>query len=240
MTEHEHHEQHEHQGHAEREGDETAVEFWETLYSGAERGAVWSGRVNHAIEVYAAGLTPGASLDLGCGEGGDALWLAARGWRATGIDLSRIAIERAQAAAETRGLDNAHFVAADLVALADRPAQIDGAAEPFDLVTACFFQSPVELPRELILRAAAARVAIGGHLLVVSHAPQPGMEHPGEFPSPEDELAALALDSERWEVLVAEVVTMPSTRPEHGPTMDDTVVLAKRLAQLGSAPRGAS
>lgn len=235
MTEHTH-DDHQHAPHAAAGGAHDGAEgespevFWERMYAEAESGAKWTGRVNHALETYVAPLEPGTSLDLGCGEGGDVLWLAEHGWQATGIDLSRVAVERARAAAEARGLDRAHFVAADLAAWADRPAGIDGAAEPFDLVTASFFQSPVELPRQLILRAAAARVAVGGHLLVVSHAaPPPGMDHPGEFPSPADELAALALDPERWEVLVAEVVTRPSTRPDaHAPTMDDTVVYARR------------
>ena len=78
------------------------IDFWEQRYAGAER--VWSGRVNATLAAIAGGLEPGRALDLGCGEGGDVIWLAENGWHATGVDLSPTAIDRARTAASARGL----------------------------------------------------------------------------------------------------------------------------------------
>ena len=65
---------------------------WEERYSGDR---VWSGRVNVQLEAEAADLTPGRALDVGCGEGGDALWLAAHGWQVTALDFADAALDRA-------------------------------------------------------------------------------------------------------------------------------------------------
>src|SRR5689334_23917491 len=87
-----HDDEHDH----EQDLDSTA--FWEDRYSGVEQA--WSGRVNQVLADVAAGLSPGRALDLGCGEGADAIWLAQRGWQVTGVDISPTAIARAQRAAE--------------------------------------------------------------------------------------------------------------------------------------------
>lgn len=214
-----------------RPGEDPAA-FWERRYADADR--VWSGRVNRTLADIVDELSPGRSLDLGCGEGGDVLWLAERGWDATGVDLSPTAVGRAEAAAAERGLGNARFVAADLADWVADPPLIDGSPEPFDLVTASFLQSPVALPRERILRAAADRVAPGGRLVLVSHAAAPrwaeGLRGHGDFPQPESELAALRLDPERWTVLAAEVRTRDAVGPDGAAArLDDTVVVARRL-----------
>lgn len=159
-----------------REGTEEVEDpatFWERRYAGAD--AIWSGNVNESLVSAVAGLTPGRSLDLGCGEGGDVLWLAARGWRAKGIDLSRTAISRAASRAAELGLVNAEFVASDLALWVAQSsgADVGRSDEQFDLITASFLQSPVELPRALILRAALMRLAPGGRLVLISHASAP-------------------------------------------------------------------
>jgi thioredoxin reductase/SAM-dependent methyltransferase len=208
---------------------EDPVAFWERRYGDA--GRIWSGRVNRSLADAVADRRPGSALDLGCGEGGDVLWLAERGWRATGIDLSETAVARASAAADERGIAEARFIAADLGEWLSDPERIDGSPTGFDLVTASFLQSPVELPRERILRAAARRVAPGGSLVVISHgAPPPWAEgHCGPFPSPESELALLDLDPERWTV-TAETRTRPATGPDGAEDLlDDTVVVATRV-----------
>lgn len=206
------------------------VAFWEDLYAG---GARWSGRVNASLAAAVADLPPGRSLDLGCGEGGDVLWLAERGWRATGIDLSATAVARGEATARGRGIDpeRVSFIAGDLGAWASDPAALDRSPVPFDLITASFLQSPVELPRASILRAAARRLAPGGTLVLVSHAAPPpwAPDHPGEFPTPAGELAALELDASEWDVLDASVRTREATAPDGGPALlEDTVVIARR------------
>lgn len=205
--------------------------FWEDRYRGEER--VWSGRVNATLADLAAAWTPGRSLDLGCGEGADVLWLAEHGWDAYGIDLSATAIERARAETTRRGLEHASFTSRDLTAWAREAAAGPGARPGNDLVTASFFQSPVALDRELILRAAANTVTVGGRLALVSHAAPPpwASGHPGPFPTPASELELLGLDPARWDVEAAELRTRPITGPDGAPTtIDDTAVVARRTA----------
>ena len=211
--------------------DETPAQFWERRYGDA--GAVWSGHVNRALADIVADFTPGRSLDLGCGEGGDVLWLAEQGWEATGYDLSATAVERAASAASHRGLarDRASFETQDLSEWVAADA-----AEQFDLITASFLQSPVELPRAEILRAAAKRIAVGGHLVIVAHAAAPSWAKQGhrmhaDFPTPEGELSDLALDPAAWRTVVAEVRSRDITGPDGKPaTLDDSVVVVQRLA----------
>ncbi|WIE80284.1 class I SAM-dependent methyltransferase [Curtobacterium sp. MCSS17_016] len=203
----------------------SAREWWEARY--AERDGIWSGRVNAVLASVTWGLPVGRALDLGCGEGGDVVWLAEQGWDVTGIDLSVTALQRGSRAAVAAGVqEQTAFVAADL-------ARWDTAAR-FDLVTASFLQSwPVEIPRADILHRAAGFVARGGHLLVTAHAAPPHDDLPPElreyrFPSPEDDLAALRLD-DGWDLLVAEVRPRTATTPEGGHhEVLDSVVLARR------------
>ncbi|MBF4616140.1 class I SAM-dependent methyltransferase [Curtobacterium sp. VKM Ac-1376] len=204
----------------------SAREWWEARY--AERDGIWSGRVNAVLASVTWGLPVGRALDLGCGEGGDVVWLAEQGWDVTGIDLSVTALERGSRAAVSAGVeDRTAFVAADL-------ARWETTAR-FDLVTASFLQSwPVEIPRADILLRAAGFVRVGGHLLVTAHAAPPHDDLPPEmhgyrFPSPSEDLAALQLD-DAWDVAVAEV------RPRTASTSDgdphqvlDSVVLVRRL-----------
>ena len=205
------------------------VAFWEDRYGSSRR--VWSGSVNRTLADVASEWTAGRALDLGSGEGGDVHWLAERGWDAIGIDLSSTAVARAREVAAERGLERARFIAADLREWIDDPAAVEGSAEPFDLITASFFQSPVELPRDRILRAAVERVAPGGRLVLIAHAAAPQWSsHQGEdFPSPESELDGLALPSDRWIVEVAEV----RARDGHGPdgtvhSLSDSVVFVRK------------
>ncbi|MBT1670988.1 methyltransferase domain-containing protein [Curtobacterium flaccumfaciens pv. flaccumfaciens] len=202
----------------------SAREWWEARY--AERDGIWSGRVNAVLASVTWGLPVGRALDLGCGEGGDVVWLAEQGWDVTGIDLSVTALRRGSRAAVAAGVqDRTAFVAADL-------GRWDTAAR-FDLVTASFLQSwPVEIPRADILRRAAGFVDVGGHLLVTAHAAPPHDDLPPElreyrFPAPADDLAALQLD-DGWDVLVAEVRPRTATTPEGDPhEVLDSVVLAR-------------
>lgn len=81
--------------HDEAVPDPSDPAYWDARYG--ESGRVWSGDPNGALVDKAAGLAPGRALDVGCGEGADAIWLASQGWRTTGLDVSIVALERARA-----------------------------------------------------------------------------------------------------------------------------------------------
>ncbi|GAA4737378.1 class I SAM-dependent methyltransferase [Modestobacter marinus] len=172
-----------------RDTDLPAEEFWESFYAARER--VWSGRPNVALVDVVGPLTPGTALDLGCAEGADSVWLAAHGWTVTGVDLSATALARAATHAAEAG------VALDLQVHDLAQSFPDGR---FDLVSACFLQSPVEFPRTRVLRRAAGAVAPGG-LLLVEHGSAPSWSWaPPDlvFPTPEQALAELDLDPAEW------------------------------------------
>ena len=204
--------------------DATApADFWEDRYSSSQR--IWSGNVNLALVQVVSTLAPGRALDLGCGEGGDVVWLAQNGWDATGVDISTTATRRGSDAARAAGIpdDRIHFEAADLSTWTP--------TDTYDLVAASFLQSPVELPRAEILRRVAERVAPGGRLLMVAHAAMPpwakNPAHHHTFPTPDEEVAALALDG--WSVEIAEVRSREATGPDgQQATLEDTVVLLRR------------
>lgn len=201
--------------------------FWEGRYS--EAPAIWSGKVNATFAPLVEDLTPGISLDLACGEGADVMWLASKGWTATGVDLSVTAIARARAAAADAGLANASFEAHDLETW-----------EPgvtFDLVSSAFMHSPVALERIGILSRAASWVAPGGHLVILSHAEPPPWSDPERvstvtFASPEEELDALALDPHEWTVVQVGTVEREVNKPDFGPALllDGVIVAQRRSA----------
>ncbi|GAA4480643.1 class I SAM-dependent methyltransferase [Enteractinococcus fodinae] len=205
---------------------------WDQRYQTTDR--LWSGAVNAAVATMVEPLHPGTALDLGCGEGADVIWLAEHGWQATGVDISHVAIQRATEAAHERGLDQnqASFVVADVTTWES--------AQRFDLVTAAFLQSQGTFDRGAALHTATAHVALGGFLLVVSHATFPPWatsqpadddhaQHKHEPTTPETELELLALDPTEWRVEVATTQSRQATGPEgQQVTLDDTVVLARR------------
>ncbi|GAA5138895.1 class I SAM-dependent methyltransferase [Pseudonocardia adelaidensis] len=206
----------------------SAEEFWEERYGDEER--VWSGRPNPLLVREVAPLSPGSALDLGCGEGGDAIWLAARGWRVTAVDVSATALRRGADHAREAGVAEAiRWERHDL-----SRSFPEGA---FDLVSAQFLHSPVaaEGEREAILRRAAAAVAPGGVLLVAGHAGWPSWQEvpPFEhhFPTTGEVLGALELEPRRWVVELEEVVERelpdPDGRPGH---RTDNVLRVRRLA----------
>jgi SAM-dependent methyltransferase len=208
---------------------QTPAAFWENRYR--QNKQAWSGRPNVALEREAAELAPGTALDLGSGEGGDALWLASRGWTVTAVDISATALARSAAKANDAGLgDRIRWIEADL---ADWVAD-----DRFDLVSAHFLHSPVELPREDILRRAADAVAPGGTLLVVGHAEFPPWSthrHEGPpLPSPEEVLASLELADDEWMIERSELVDRAATAPD-GRTFDvtDAVLRARRAGARG-------
>ena len=203
-------------------GDTAAQVEWDRRYS--EQEQLWSGRPNGSLVAEVAGLLPGRVLDVGCGEGADAIWLAGNGWDVTALEVSGVALERAAVHARDAGVA-IRWVHAGLAEAMLPPAS-------FDLVAAHY---PV-LPRtsdSAAERALLGAVVPGGVLLVVHHA---GMEtreqHDGGF-DPADYVwpsmvAALLLDD--WEIEINE--QRPRVVPDGGAGAhhhDDVVLRARRL-----------
>lgn len=202
--------------------DQSLDDFWEAHY--ADRPQVWSGKPNAVLVQEVADLSPGTALDVGCGEGADAIWLAARGWDVTGTDVAQIALDRAARAAAEASVD-VRWARHDLVG--------DFPAGTFDLVTAHFLHSPVEIPYGQILQAAARAVAPGGTLLIVGHdAPPPwSSHHDVELPSASEVRDLLELDDTEWQVVTCEHRDRPATGPEgQAAVLTDTIVKAHRQA----------
>ncbi|MBS1695418.1 MAG: class I SAM-dependent methyltransferase [Actinobacteria bacterium] len=204
-----------------------AQQHWEERYG--ERDRIWSGRVNARLEEVAADLPPGRALDLGCGEGGDAVWLAGRGWTVVAVDISETALARArQAAGERDVLERIDFQHHDL--------SDSFPAGTYDLVSAQFLHSLVRLEREQILRNAAAAVAPGGRLLIVDHggAPPWADEHVREhhFPSARDVVAGLELDAAEWDRVRVDTVERSAVGPDgQSATLVDNVMVLRRRTE---------
>jgi len=206
-----------------------AAEYWETRYR--ENGRSWSGRANAALVREITGVEPGTALDLGSGEGGDALWLAHNGWSVTAVDIAPSAL--AVGESDAADGDDVTWVAADLAEW--RPPT------SYDLVTSHFLHSWVQLPRDEILRRGAAAVAPGGILLIVGHAGSPSWATEGhhdavDLPTAEQMYDALflpggGLASADWTVLTRALVSRPVTAPDGTEgTIDDSVLKLRRSA----------
>ncbi|UQU61599.1 methyltransferase domain-containing protein [Couchioplanes caeruleus] len=185
---------------------------WDERYATADR--MFSGNPNAALVHEVDGLTPGTALDVGCGEGGDAVWLARQGWAVTAVDVSEVALRRVAVAADEAGV---------AVEVQRHDLQRSFPGGTFDLVSSQFLYSYGDFPRERILRRAADAVAPGGILLIESHQGHgPGEEHPPiVFPSPAELLAGLDLAPGEWEVLRC------AEHPSAGDRTDSTVKLRR-------------
>jgi SAM-dependent methyltransferase len=207
-------------------------EFWDARYASEDR--IWSGNANDVLVREVSDMTPGTVLDLGCGEGADAVWLALRGWRVTATDISQIALDRAERQALEEGV-------ADRIDWQQYDLGVSFPPGEFDLVSAHFLHSRGDMPRERILRAAARAVAPGGVLLVVGHAGFPSWEPdpPADvvFPTPDEVLASLELPDGGWEVLISAEHERVQTRPDGGPGThtDNTLMVRRRPETPGLA-----
>jgi SAM-dependent methyltransferase len=197
---------------------------WEESYR--SHPGLWSGRPNPQLVARTTGLPAGSALDVGCGEGGDAIWLAGRGWQVTAVDVAPTALERGAAHAAAAGPDLAgriRWLQADVTGWAPQGE--------FDLVTTHFLHLRGEPRRALFARLAAA-VAPGGTLLVVGHHPRDleiGASRPHEpdmFFTAEE--VAASLDADRWDVVAAEAAPRPAA-PHEGEvaTVYDAVLVAR-------------
>ena len=150
---------HDHELGEQRFGAAAQAAEWDARYSERD-GAMWSGRPNGRLVAEIADLTPGRALDVGCGEGADAIWLARRGWTVTAIDISDVAVGRARKAAELASA-TVEWVCGDAL-------QMSFPAGAFDLVS---MQYPA-LPKaagEAAVQTLLDAVRPGGLLLAVYH-----------------------------------------------------------------------
>ncbi|WP_411122654.1 class I SAM-dependent methyltransferase [Streptomyces sp. x-19] len=203
-----------------------AFSFWDGVY--AARPAADAPRPNARLREAVGSLPPGAALDLGCGDGGDALWLAGQGWRVTAVDISAVAVERLAALARAHDLG-------DHVRTARHDLHESFPHGAFDLVCAHYLHTPWDLDRASVLRSAAHALRPGGRLLVVDHgstAPWSwDQDHDTRYPSPQEVAADIALDPERWTVERADAPRRVATGPD-GRTAEvtDHVLLIRRTA----------
>ncbi|UQX11951.1 class I SAM-dependent methyltransferase [Candidatus Mycobacterium methanotrophicum] len=136
------------------------AQAWDARYGGAE--PLWGVEPNRFVAAEMSAATPGRALDVACGEGRNAIWLASRGWQAVGVDFSKQGLERAAQLARRAGVaDRVDFQVVDVV-------HETLPAGSFDAVIVAYLQLP-QTPRRAALRNAAAAVAPGGTLLVVGH-----------------------------------------------------------------------
>ncbi|SFF65523.1 Methyltransferase domain-containing protein [Blastococcus tunisiensis] len=195
---------------------------WDRRYTEWEQ--LWSGRPNGALVAEAGDLTPGRVLDVGCGEGADAVWLARQGWDVTALDVSEVALERAARHARDAGVE-VRWVHAGLEEAALPPRS-------FDLVSAQYPALP-RTPDAAAERALLDAVAPGGVLLLVHHAgmethrPENSEFDPADYVWPS--MVAALLD-DAWRVEVDE--QRPRVAPESGGGAhhtEDVVLRARRL-----------
>ncbi|GAB3713977.1 class I SAM-dependent methyltransferase [Nocardiopsis oceani] len=201
-----------------------AVTFWEDLYTA--RTAATEPRPNDRLTETVTDLPTGYALDLGCGDGGDALWLAHRGWNVTAVDISALAVSRLADLARSRGLG-------DLVTAERHDLHESFPRGRFDLVCAHYLHIPFDLDRVTVLRGAVHALREGGLLLVVDHgsaAPWSWDQDSGaRYPSPQEVAAGLDLDPATWTVERADAPRRIATGPG-GRTAEvtDHVLLIRR------------
>lgn len=195
---------------------------WDDRYRSKE--LVWGAGPNRFLPEQVEGLSPGTALDLACGEGRNAIWLAEQGWKATGIDFSGVALDKARRLAAERQV-TVEWQQADLAAWEP--------AASYDLVVVMYLQLPAAARRRA-LSAAARAVAPGGTLLVVGHAlanltdGHGGPQDPAFLYSPDDVVADL---DGTLQVQQATEVKRPVITPEG--EVDAIDVLVRATAASG-------
>jgi SAM-dependent methyltransferase len=191
---------------------------WDERYATSD--LIWTGRANQFVEEHLVDLTPGAAIDLGAGEGRNAVWLATRGWTVTAVDFSDVGLAKADRLAADHGVDVT-------TERADATAWVP--EEPVDLVVLSYLQLPSDQQR-VVLEHAATWLRPGGTLLVIAHDRSNVTDGYGGPPSPEvcytveDTVAPLDV----LDVTTAEIVERHVDTPDGTKIALDTLVIARR------------
>ena len=205
----------------ERFGTDAQAAEWDTRYS--EGGLTWSGRPNGRLVAEITGRPPGRALDVGCGEGADAIWLARQGWTVTAVDISDVALGRARRAAQAAGV-SVEWVQGDVLQGLFDP-------ETFDLVSLQYPALPKAAGDEAV-QSLLDTIRPGGLLLAVYH--DLGDEHREHMKArgvdPADYVGADDLESLVRDAFTVELrVTEPRIDPPPGaPSIADVVLRARR------------
>jgi SAM-dependent methyltransferase len=206
--------------------------FWNQLYD--SNTALWSGNPNPQLVAEATHIAPGTALEVGCGEGADAIWLAERGWDVTAVDLSTVALERGAARAREVSIEASERISwlqADLTSWVPP-------ASTYDLVSSQFMGLRKD-ERDALQHRLAASVSPGGFLLVVGHhpldlpttTPGPPVHGPSERFFTASDVAA-SLDPQGWDITVCEARPRPTLDPQGRTiTIHDAVLMAQRRSQ---------
>jgi len=208
--------------------DPFSQEAWDERYR--SKDALWSRNPNPHLVAQAGELLPGHALDVGAGEGADAIWLASRGWHVIAVDLSPVALKRASAHADQAGAD----IAGRIDWVHEDATSWDPGPGRYDLVSVQYVHLP-PARRQAMLSHLAAAVAPGGSLLLVCHHPsdlQTTVPRPNipELFFTGDDIAA-ELDPGQWAIITNAAPGRTVTDPEGNEvTVHDTVLRAIRRA----------
>jgi SAM-dependent methyltransferase len=205
---------------------EVEREAWNRKHG--EAGLLFGAEPNRFLVAEVEGLAPGRALDLACGAGRNAVWLAERGWTVLGVDFSDVALENARGLAADRGVE-VEWEQADL-------REWKPPARAFDLVVVLYLQIPGDELRSALGNAAEA-LAPGGTVLVVGHHLENiengygGPSNPAVLYTPDQVAAALdGLEIEKAE---------PILRPVEGERdAIDVLVRARRTRSDRQRPAG--
>jgi SAM-dependent methyltransferase len=195
--------------------------YWNERY--AAQGELWGAGANRFVIAELTGLTPRRVLDLACGQGRNAVWLAQQGHAVTAVDWSDVAIEQAGAIAAKAGVE-VEFLARDLL-------QWDPEPGVYDLVLLAYVQLP-EVYRKAVHAKATAALAPGGQVFLIAHH-RDNLEHGIGGPPTTDALfdeAQLAADFADLTIVRNEVVLRPAEKDGISGTAIDILFVAEQPA----------
>lgn len=200
--------------------------FWDGVHRRRDPRSPGTSHIH--LEDRLASLPPGRALELGCGDGADAIWLATRGWEVTAVDISPVTLDVGAEQAQRAGVaERISWQPADLAEWTPEAS--------YDLVFSLFLHTPVGLDRVDVFSRAAAALRPGGTLLLVGHLTLPPWawdpDDTSGLPSARALAGALSLDSARWRILLAEDQSR-TVRHADGRAVEvvDAVLHVERLA----------